>query len=148
MGGKTAAALDVVVKYRRHTGSLIDTNRNKIWFYECFRKNFLGRQDLGLYSYAAELAALISMINQPEDDPCWTILNRGVPDYLKIAREVLKHPTLSRFSTLWLGGIIRRMQLPSNHRHFALLAGIRQRLAASPFTYWVATRRLIERAFL
>ena len=147
-GGRTAAALDVVVKYRRHTGSLIDTNKSNIWFYECFRKNFLGRKDLGLYADAAELAALISMIDQPEDDPCWSVLNRGVSEYLKIAREVLKHPTLSRFATLWLGGSIRRIQLPPNHRYHTLLAGIHKHLAARPFTYWVATRRLLERVIL
>jgi len=146
--GSTAASLDVVVKYRRHSGSLIDSTKSRKWAYDCFRKNFGSSYSEDSYSLAAELAAFVNMIDQPEDDPCWSMLDRESDKYLDLTRVVLNHPTLSKFGTLWLGGSLRRLKLHKCHPHYNLVSMMRLEMAKYPYTYWVAARRILESKFL
>jgi glycosyltransferase involved in cell wall biosynthesis len=147
-GGLTAASLDVVVKYRRHSDSLIHNQTDHFTTFDCFIKNFYATRSESIYSKVAELATVIVMRNCPEDHVCWKMLNRHESEYLDICNEALSHPTISKFATLWLGGFVRRHRTPSNHRFFNLVSGIKNALASKPFTYWVISRRFFEQTCL
>lgn len=145
-GGAVCPSMAVVAKYRRHHGSLIDSNRDSETWFSCFEKNFSSTESSCLYAEAAELVAVLMMASKPEDHVCWKVLNKSVEDYALICENVLNDPNLKKFGTLWLGGTARTLRLPEKNRWNLLVQKIAINLSSKPYTYKVAFHRTLERA--